>query len=221
MSGTAVHSALIAEAAKTALQPLGLRRKGRSRVWLDDRGLWVNIVEFQPSDWTKGSYLNVGVTWLWHVYDDEPFLFFDVQSRVEALVRFEDEAQFASEARRLAESARTEIVELRRRFPNLEAAADWLDADVRRTKNEHVDANRLLDCGCAFVLTERWRAARVALDRLAGFACETDWEEALAARGAQILQTLDRPGVARREVLDGVARFRTAARLEPLLAGDA
>ena len=42
------HSKLITSAARDVLRPLGLRRRGRSRVWLDDRGWWLGVVEFQP-----------------------------------------------------------------------------------------------------------------------------------------------------------------------------
>jgi hypothetical protein len=35
-------------------------------VWLDDHTWWLVVVEFQPSSWSQGSYLNVGAMWLWH-----------------------------------------------------------------------------------------------------------------------------------------------------------
>jgi hypothetical protein len=57
MPGT--HDRIIADAAKAALGPLGFKRKGRSRTWLADHGWWLTVVEFQPSAWSKGSYLNV------------------------------------------------------------------------------------------------------------------------------------------------------------------
>lgn len=58
------HDKIIAEAAKAALRSLGFQRKGRSRTWLADHGWWLTIVEFQPSAWSKGSYLNVAAHWL-------------------------------------------------------------------------------------------------------------------------------------------------------------
>jgi hypothetical protein len=58
---------LLAVAAGDILEPLGLRRKGRTRTWLDDRGWWVGVVDFQASQWEDRSYLNVGVHWLWDV----------------------------------------------------------------------------------------------------------------------------------------------------------
>ncbi|MBO0772648.1 MAG: hypothetical protein J2P35_14415 [Actinobacteria bacterium] len=42
---------IIAEVAGQVLAPLGVRRRGRSRTWLDDHGWWLGIVEFQPSSW--------------------------------------------------------------------------------------------------------------------------------------------------------------------------
>ncbi|TGQ53638.1 DUF4304 domain-containing protein [Mesorhizobium sp. M1C.F.Ca.ET.193.01.1.1] len=58
------HGRIIASQAKIALQPAGFRRNGRSRVWIADRGFWLSVVEFQPSSWSKGTYLNVAVHWL-------------------------------------------------------------------------------------------------------------------------------------------------------------
>jgi hypothetical protein len=59
------HGQLIAAAAKAALAPLGCKRKGQSRLWISDERYWLITVEFQPSAWSKGSYLNVRPAWLW------------------------------------------------------------------------------------------------------------------------------------------------------------
>jgi hypothetical protein len=59
------HNRDIAMAARSVLRPIGCVQKGRSRTWLDDRGWWVGVIEFQPSGWSKGSYLNVGACFLW------------------------------------------------------------------------------------------------------------------------------------------------------------
>jgi hypothetical protein len=79
------------------LRPLGLQRKGRSRVWFDDHGWWVGVVGFQPSRFSRGSYLNVGAMWLWsgnsHVTDQV-----GVRVRRAPFVSYESDAQFAPEA---------------------------------------------------------------------------------------------------------------------------
>lgn len=74
---------------------MGLSQKGRSRIWLDDQRWWLCVVEFQPSSWSRGSYLNVGCMWLWPVRDD---ISFDEGYRVEEFCEFRDEAQFEAAA---------------------------------------------------------------------------------------------------------------------------
>src|SRR5690242_12987572 len=99
MSEVSPHSALLTSAARRHLRPMGLIRKGRSRHWTDDRRWWIINVEFQPSGFGRGSYLNVGVQWLWKMF---PTHAFEVGYRVEGFVRFESVTQFEPEADRLA-----------------------------------------------------------------------------------------------------------------------
>ena len=56
---------LIRQAAREALAPMGLFQKGQSRVWLDDNGWFLTLVEFQPITWSQGACLNVGASFLW------------------------------------------------------------------------------------------------------------------------------------------------------------
>lgn len=60
-----VHSRIIASAAKAALEPIGFRQKGRSRLCLADHGYWLNLVEFTPSRWSKSVSLLNAAHWLW------------------------------------------------------------------------------------------------------------------------------------------------------------
>jgi hypothetical protein len=53
---------------------MGLQRRGKSRVWFDDRGWWLINVEFQPSSGREGCYLNVGHQHLWVEWDHLIFL---------------------------------------------------------------------------------------------------------------------------------------------------
>ena len=124
------HSRLIDQAAREVLSPLHIFQKGRSRVWIDDHRWWLTNIEFQPSSWSKGSYLNVGALWLWSEHD---YLSFDVGSRVEELVTYESEIQFAPEARRLALAARRQVVKFRKQFPSITAAARFLSTQASDT----------------------------------------------------------------------------------------
>src|SRR2546426_11816134 len=100
------HGRLIAAAAKTALLPLGCRRKGQSRLWYSDQRFWIISIEFQPSAWSKGSYLNVGAAWLWHARTGFGF---DAGYRVADFISFESQEQFAPLIEQMAARASQEV----------------------------------------------------------------------------------------------------------------
>jgi hypothetical protein len=100
-----------------------MKRKGQSRVWYKDHGWWLGVVEFQPSSWSKGSYLNVAAMWLWNAKD---YWSFDVGDRVEKFREFTDADQFVDVADTLATRARDEILALSQRFSSLDAVAAHL-----------------------------------------------------------------------------------------------
>jgi len=101
---------------------MGLVQKGRSRTWLDDRGWWLGVVEFQPSSWSRGSYLNVGCSWLWQVKD---YLSFDQGGPAKPFTGLRDEKQFRAVADQLARQAAEEINRYRRLFPNVDAVYSY------------------------------------------------------------------------------------------------
>jgi hypothetical protein len=107
------HTKLIQAAARNHLRQLGVFQKGRSRIWLDDRGWFLTIVEFQPSGHSKGTFLNVGAHFLWH---ESGVLTFDLGHRVEGFTAFESSEQFKPEAERLASRAAEEVRGMRRRL---------------------------------------------------------------------------------------------------------
>ena len=113
-------SAIIAREAKEALSPLGLTRRGRSRVWIDDRGWWLINVEFQPSDWGKGCYLNVGHQHLWVKRDHLVFEDHERPLGGTSFVQFRgDEVEFASAVSQASRVAADAV--LRRRSAHGEA----------------------------------------------------------------------------------------------------
>jgi hypothetical protein len=89
MQASTNHNRLIGQAAKLILAPIGCKQKGRSRLWFDDHLWWVGVIEFQPSSWGKGSYLNVGAMWLWKAKSHWSF---DDGYRIESFLQFKDES---------------------------------------------------------------------------------------------------------------------------------
>lgn len=153
------HTKLLNAAAREVLGPLGLAQKGRSRTWLDDRGWWLGVVEFQPSSWSRGSYLNVGVNWLW---EPKTHLSFDfgVPGSVSGqgqFVQYLDDEQFTPLARQLATEAAREVDRYRGLFPTVEAAASVL---VEAQEGRAPSFLQAIDAGIALGLAGNAVAAR-------------------------------------------------------------
>jgi len=117
------HGKLIAAAAKAALTPLGFRRVGQSRTWISDERFWAIQVEFQPSGWSKGSYLNVGAAWLWHARKG---LAFNVGYRVADIIGFESIEQFTPLIEAMAATAAHEVMKIRERFDSFDKIYSYL-----------------------------------------------------------------------------------------------
>jgi hypothetical protein len=109
------HGRIIAAAAKAALLPIGCQRIGRSRCWISDQRCWVITVEFQPSAWAKGSYLNVTPHWLWLRYGAK-----DHHPRPADFIPFETAEQFEPLIKNMATIAARAVFDMRVRFRTLE-----------------------------------------------------------------------------------------------------
>jgi hypothetical protein len=176
------HNKLIDAAAKNLLKPLGLQRKGTSRVWLDDHGWWLTQVEFQPSAWSKGSYLNVGVCWLLYEGSHSSF---NVGYRIDVpFVEANERTDFESEMRTLAERAKQEVLKYRGEFSTLRRAADYyLRKDSLTTWDRYYG-------GVMLGLCQEAEYAREFLSEVASHATRWDWERALAQRASDLLPLL-------------------------------
>ncbi|MBN8927928.1 MAG: hypothetical protein J0H19_15045 [Rhodospirillales bacterium] len=173
-------------------------------MWLADHGWWVAVVEFQPSGWSKGSYLNVGAMWLWFEKD---YFSFDYGSRVEDFAPYEDEAQFAPLAGDLADRAAGEVARLRSHFPSVTATAQQLAAKSPMGFWDRFNA------GVACALAGDTAAARRFLGEVAGTDDRRDWAQAAASLAREYsLAVADVAGFRRRiEVV--VHRARELLRL--------
>jgi len=207
MSADSQHHRIIALEAKRRLEPLGCLLKGRGRTWIDDHGWWIGVVEFQPSGWSKGSYLNVGACWMWYAKD---FLSFDEGYRVEDFHPFRDNEQFEQVAVALAERAAVEVETLRRRFPSLERVADYLiakhvgDKDLWAHYNAGVAAGLVGDAGVA-----KARLAKV----VAAPDQEVPWIRELKEKSAFLLGLADDASRFRGEAAAAIARARDLLKL--------
>ena len=118
-------------AGRAALAPLGISLLGRGRNWVDDHGWWIVNIEFQPSGWSKGSYLNVGVQWLWKPFPAHAFEYGDrvplrYRGKSVEFIEFGDDTQFRDAAQQLATTAAREVLKYRELFATLEATIEVL-----------------------------------------------------------------------------------------------
>ncbi len=162
------HDKIIADAAKVALHPLGFRRKGQSRIWFADHDWWMTVVEFQPSSWSKGTYLNVAGHWLWSEVDNFSF---DFGGRVHEHEEYLSNVQFSAVASKLAEMAANEAGRLVRLFKSLEATAEVLLLEEARAGERHRGGWTTYNAGVAAALVGRTDTAIEMFGRvLNGFA---------------------------------------------------
>lgn len=201
MGNSGAHEAIIRAAAKTHLTPLGFRQKGRSRTWLRDHGWWLAVVEFQPSSWSKGSYLNVACMWLWHPQDH---LSFHVCERLGRHAEFLDEASFGAAADGLARLAAEGTLKNAQQFRDVHSARSYLEARTAGSQSQWDYYNALmvaLACG----LTDRAFQHFQALLKLGA---DFEWCLALHSRARHVMEVARTNAVAAVEEQVALARER-------------
>jgi hypothetical protein len=199
------HGRIIAAAAKAALEPLGLRRKGQSRIWYSDQRSWVISPEFQPSGWSKGSYLNVRVKWLWSPGPGWSFSY-----RPMDFVPFISAGQFTPLIEAMAARAAQEVEAMRNRFITF--------ADVYRYLIAHatLDGWPVYNAAVAAALAGDEQTARRFFQQMKDW--ETygyDWELRLKADSAALEALLFDPEKFRAKILSVIERKRALMKLPP------
>lgn len=197
------HNRLIRDAARRHLAPLGIMQRGRSRTWIDDRGWWLITVEFQPSDSGRGTYLNVGGSWLWYPKDSNSF---DLGYRVEGFrdLRGVDASQTCDE---LAQRAADEVRAFRMRIPDVEAAARELESAILPGWPNYHAAVAAALMGRIDQAHRRFEALEVENPT------DVAWVQELRKRASFLKCLLQRPDAFLREITDSIQYTRRALRL--------
>ncbi|MBV8564697.1 MAG: hypothetical protein JO273_04490 [Methylobacteriaceae bacterium] len=116
------HNTIIAAGAKVELERLGFRQQGRSRLWLADHQSWLNVIQFTPDRWSKGTSLVNAVHWLWA---GTGFLAFHASVSSRSHAKFETNEQFAGVVTDIARESANNAAELQAKFSSLERTADF------------------------------------------------------------------------------------------------
>jgi hypothetical protein len=199
------HGRLIAAAARAALAPIGCRRKGQSRLWISDERYWLITVEFQPSAWSKGSYLNVRPQWLWlRLGANDSF------PRPTDYIEFENADQFTPLIENMAAIAAETVLAFRTRFRTL--------ADVNQYFTERITRNGwpVYRAAVTAGLLAEIEIAQQLFKRMESFDTEghESWLE-LKAESAALASLLDDPVQYRSAILDTITDLREQYGLPP------
>lgn len=135
-----IHSNIIKQVCKELLIPLGVFQKGTSRLYLDDNEYFFTAIEFQPSSWNSGTYLNIGLTFLWN-NDPSDTIYFSFSrqpaARYGKFVEYINETQFRKEITKLVNTAKDEIL-FYRKLRNLEFAKEWMLGYIKEFDHKKV-----------------------------------------------------------------------------------
>ncbi len=159
------HNKLLKTVAKERLQPYGIVQKGQSRSFHCDKGWLTFMIEFQPSSWSKGSYLNVGLDF--HFYPREHFAFSYV-NRVSDFIEFTDEEQFVKVVNELCDKAIKRFQFLERNFKDLWTAIKTIEKEKEKSYYAY-------DLAVLYALTGNYDKALPKLKQLSDTVCEYDW----------------------------------------------
>ena len=185
----AVH--LMRDAGRRYLVPAGATPKGRSgRYWIADRGWWLVNIEFQPSSYAVGAYLNVGLQHLWDVKD---YMVFEYSSR-QAIGGFgqyveldhDDESTIAA-VDALCRSAEAALRQWLDEFEDDDAHYEWLTGHTK-------DPWNAFNAAFAYARLGKWAdASRVFRDVASRLDAGIEWQASLASQCCELSELTAHP----------------------------
>jgi tetratricopeptide (TPR) repeat protein len=202
------HSKILNTVARKVLNPVGVKQKGRSQIWLDDQGWWVTVIEFQSSSWSKGSYLNVGVNWQWYPND---YFSFDLGYREETYIEYKSDEQFEPEAHKLAQTALKKVEEYREALGNLESAKHYL---LRSIKGQRLTFWGEFHCGMMCAIAGDAEKALSYLEQVINYEEDREWAIRLQKFALDISTQIREGSEIVLKVCDTIAETRRLKKLD-------
>lgn len=186
-------------------------------------------MEFQPSAFSRGSYLNVGVQWLWRRSRERAF---DVGHRVNEFVPFESEEQFEREAQTLARAAADRVAKLRVQFTTVDDVASYYAREAgsdhpgfalgTQTVSAQLPSSGRYAAAIAFGLIGRQQEARSWFDYWkSGIADSTlNWVREWELEGRELIASLGDESAFRKAVITIISETRAHLNLPPWSPSD-
>ncbi|MCX5662373.1 MAG: hypothetical protein NTW19_22060 [Planctomycetota bacterium] len=172
------------------------------------------MIEFQPSAWARGSYLNVGCMWLWGVNDS---IAFHEGYRVQPFSGFLDRFQFEPEATRLAKRAAKEVKRYRAQFASASRLSDFYGSRWTAKLTDW----KVFHAGVASAIAGRSKESIRYFDRFLAIENKvSEWLPIAQADAEQLRQLAIDPVRFREQIAERIRRKRAALKLPSIDAFD-
>ena len=161
------HNKLLKKVARERFKPFNIIQKGQSRTFLYDKDLWTAIIEFQPSSWSKGTYLNVAGDF--HLYPRDYFAF-AYGGREQGFEEAENEDDFANIVKIYCDRALLKVAKLKMGFIDIPTSIKTLE-DLNSTAPW-----RKYDLGILYALNGQMDSAKRCLQMIYEQKCDVPYE---------------------------------------------
>lgn len=160
------HNKLLKEIARNRLKQYAIFQKGSSRTFLYDNGWYIIIIEFQPSSWGKGSYLNIGVDLNFYPRNH---LAFSYGYREKGFDGAENEKQFTEIVTTYCDHVIEKVQKLKEKFMDVPTA-------IKSIGKYPDDQWHYFDLGILYGLNGQMQKAGSSLKKLMKQKCKFDYE---------------------------------------------
>lgn len=198
------HNSLLKKIARERLLPHGFFQEGRSRTFLYDNGWWTIIVEFQPSSFSKGTYLNIGLDFNFYPRD---FLAFTYGYRENGFEAAENEEQFEKLIISCCEYTITKVEALNKKFHTVHSAITAFRKETTGSAQNH------FDLGILYGLAGKTVPAKRYLRKVIGEKPEHDYEIERQNYAHQAIEWLEDNAVFQENVKQLIRKTREMKKL--------
>lgn len=204
-----MHNNIIAKVALDFFQKHGIYGRGKSRMWIDDQHWFAIVIEFQPSQHNKGTYLNIGANFHWYFQD---YFSFDMGHRESNFVAFQNEQQFEKEIQVLLKRAFKRIKKIRKDLSDFKKAeksiAKFYFSNDELWGNYHR--------GIIYGLNKKEKKASYYFDKILQMPLTTSWQKELTTEAQKLKNHLTDLNQFELYVCDTIKKTRTAKQLEKI-----
>ena len=123
------HEKIISQTAKDKLVPLGMFRKGTSRIWVEDNGWFFIVVEYRHHNYFQGAEVYVRMEALWDAPGVDFLSYISNCHRFDRVDYMGNDEVFAEKLSEVSDSAKEFVLEFRK-YKDLDYAKMYLPEEM-------------------------------------------------------------------------------------------